>query len=305
MKTFFLRILVWSILMNSQPRISFSQTIPNGDFEDWSGSPEKPLNWGTLNTTTPFGSVITATKTTDNTGGIYAMNLVSQNIPMVGTTIPGLAICGSIKIKTTFTAPYISYEIFGFPFEALPTKLEGNWKYVPAGTDTAIILILLSKWDAIMQKRDTVAFGVKMIFSGISNYTPFTAPIIHVASGDPDTAMILISSSGRSPTVGSSLFVDDLKFTGGNVGVYELQVANSIQQRTYPNPAGDEINFITEQNISEIIIYDVTGRQVESLKSNIANYKMQTEKLTNGIYFYQLLNSNYAICGSGRFNVLR
>lgn len=63
----------------------------------------------------------------------------------------------------------------------------------------------------------------------------------------------------------------------------------------YPNPFDDQINFITSDNDeASLVLYDNYSRQVLEQKF-IHSTKLKTQKLTAGIYFYQMRTSKGGI----------
>lgn len=76
----------------------------------------------------------------------------------------------------------------------------------------------------------------------------------------------------------------------------ENTISNSIS--VYPNPAND---FITISNVKgmDIVIVDVLGKQVANINNASENQTIDTQNLSNGIYFVKVNGSSYKI------NVLR
>lgn len=88
---------------------------------------------------------------------------------------------------------------------------------------------------------------------------------------------------------------------GPPAGINKNVVKNSVW--VYPNPANDNIFFtIIDESAMKILVYDVAGKVVADIivsnkitTVNVAAYK-------NGIYFYQVKNSNGENIQSGKFN---
>jgi len=99
--------------------------------------------------------------------------------------------------------------------------------------------------------------------------------------------------------------------TTKNVLVSELPKTTSIstfqieqQVKVYPNPFDD---FVTvEQEIFQfsdsptLSLFDVTGRQVQSVILKDATQQISTAHLSNGLYFYQVISADGQMAGSGK-----
>jgi hypothetical protein len=73
-------------------------------------------------------------------------------------------------------------------------------------------------------------------------------------------------------------------FNINNVGINE---ANNSVFNLYPNPAADKIT-IDAPAASTIVIYDATGKQIESLVVNTNKTEINLSNYANGIYFINI-----------------
>lgn len=72
----------------------------------------------------------------------------------------------------------------------------------------------------------------------------------------------------------------------------------------YPNPASEHILFQFDNTSGEYIeIYDVMGKLVKSVTARASNQKVNIKSLTNGIYFYQLVDKSRKMIDRGRFSI--
>jgi len=79
--------------------------------------------------------------------------------------------------------------------------------------------------------------------------------------------------------------------TVSTVGIGELDHSNSIN--VYPNPASNEINFeISLTNAEKIHLIDATGKIVSRTKINGELTVVPVHGLTNGLYIYQIFDTN-------------
>ena len=56
--------------------------------------------------------------------------------------------------------------------------------------------------------------------------------------------------------------------------------------RIYPNPTGDYINIQTNEKISSVSIYNMSGQKIIYTEKNIK--KIDVQNITNGIYFIEI-----------------
>lgn len=271
--------------------MAFAQ-IPNNGFEMWTnqGSYNTPDNWGNLNPLTSAASVYTCTKGTPGSVGASYIKLTSKTVAGLGV-VPGVAVSGTIN-TSSFTAGS------GFPFNGQPVSLKGKWQHMASGTDEGFISVYLTKWNTGTNSRDTVGSAVRNLGAMAMAWTSFTININYVSSVLPDSAIIILSASGAggaTPANNSYLYVDDLSFFGGTVGIAENTITiNDIS--IVPNPATNflNVNYVSK-NESEVLIdlIDVTGKSViEPIRnsSHTGNnvIQIETTKLSKGIYFLNL-----------------
>ncbi len=260
--------------------------IPNANFESWTAHTgyDTPDSWDNLNSMTSLASVYTCEKgTTGAPSGASYLKLTSKTVTGIGVA-PGIAVTGTIN-TTTFSVTG------GFPFTTRPINLTGQWQYMAYGSDAGHIAIMLSKWNMTTSRRDTVAFTDQVLSGMAMSWASFTIPVIYRTGAIPDTAMILLSSSGSTPVANSYLWVDTLKFTGASPA-YSVNSTNKETPLTiYPNPATNATNVVyyssTGADIS-ISVTDMSGRIVRELNSKATkgenNVVVNTSGISSGIY---------------------
>ena len=280
---------------------------PNGGFENWSTEYTYlvPDNWQTLNflsiTTPP--NPISAYKATgiDKHSGNFALKLktifVSTNpVPDIIDDTVGLVFKG----KVIFFPPTIN---FGFPFTERPEKLEFWSKYSPVGNDTGGAIVVLRKWNGLGQ--DTIASG-RIFLSATGLFTKFQVNLNYFSTELPDSADIIFGSSlknGRS-RVGSTLYIDDVAFTGW-VGIQEKDVY-SDKVKIVPNPATDAINILAQiDEANNVNITDAGGKEIGLYL--IRNYcvNINTELFAKGIYFYEIRDKKNKVLTKDKFVIIR
>jgi hypothetical protein len=199
--------------------LSYSQEqVPNGGLEIWTNN--KPQNWNTSNdlTNLPFVGYLSVNRSNDAYEGEYAARIITGTL--IGNVVPGFLTIGVLNVN--IQNPEQSGITGGHPFNSRPLLLKGRYKYSTSGEDTGLGALLLSKFNAVTGKRDTIAAG-GWFFSPQSEYVEFSMPILYLKNETPDTLNVLfVSSNFENTTNGSQLFVDDLEFVYGEVSFINL-----------------------------------------------------------------------------------
>lgn len=110
----------------------------------------------------------------------------------------------------------------GAPYSGTPAALSGWFKRITgeldedqSENDSALVLVLLTRWNASLSQRDTVALGRKA-FGEQAEWSAFTAPMDYLLQGPPDTLVVQVYSGidcfCGTGTSGNCcyLYVDDL-----------------------------------------------------------------------------------------------
>jgi hypothetical protein len=307
--------ILFSIVVAVASVCALAQT-PTWDFESWTGSGAtiEPTGWASGNVLTAIPgnqqSVFQATSP-DVHGGTYAMKIVTVDVVTNPdpTQIPdpiGAAFTGTLNGPTF---------VLGFAYTARPATAEFWYKNTLSGADTASFFMWLTKWNGTT--RDTIAEGYWETSSSTSTYTHVTVTLIYNPAFPntlPDTAVVIFSATGvkclTCGNVGSTLWVDDVTFSGWN-GVNEYPSSNGVI--LYPNPASVSVNIsVDTEDASSVVAYDVTGRAVASASLsepvNSINKKagvINTSNLSTGLYSYSVIDKSGNILRAGKFNVVR
>lgn len=269
---------------------AFAQ-IPNNSFENWTsmGSYSNPDNWDNLNSMTSSMSVYTATKGTGGAsgGGASYLKLVSKNVSGMGV-MPGVAVCGTINM-TTFKPQS------GFAFASRPQKLTGSWQYMASGSDAGFVAVYLTKWNAGMMMRDTIAKATQNLSGMAMSWATFNLTLNYMSTATPDSAMIIFSASGATPVANSYLYVDNISFSGTVTGIKnnESLITNTT---IYPNPATEKISIdmdLQKSSNVKLQIVDLTGKVVKELNVGEIQGKhtstISTTNMAKGTYFLKVL----------------
>lgn len=299
MKRIFLTAFAVTLLLTVK---SFSQTIPNAGFENWTQvtSYFEPNGWMTGNQgSTGLGLGAGVNRSADFYAGDSAMELKS-----VGSAFnfPGVAVSGTLASAGLGAVTFGG----GFTWASRSQKLSGYYKYIAGnGVDSALVKVILFKRNGA--SRDTIAVATKGL-GGAATYTQFDAVFVYKDfSTNPDSALIIIQSSKNliAAQAGSIMLVDDLAFSGSVPASINTVSLPNVNISAFPNPANESINFSISniKNVKTLNIYDILGKKVKSIEITSAQLTVSTEDLNNSLYFYQVADRNNNIISTGKFSV--
>ncbi len=223
-----------------------AQTVANLNLETWatrttavSTGVEAPTNWltfddiisGSVGFPLPTGTA-TVSKTTDAHGGSFAARLETKSYSLgaQSATIPGTLVLGSrfIDFGTLYG---------GVPYAARPTQIQFYYKLTQVGggtPDVGAVAVSLSRTTGGVSTDIATA---NASLSPTSTYTLFTLPLTYTEGTAPDSLHIeFYSSAVQSPTIGSTLFIDDISFalpSATRAGLPDAPVSVA------PNPSAD------------------------------------------------------------------
>ena len=301
-----------------------AQNPLNGGMETWVagplGAPNDPTSW---NSTNVLNNIFLPGNSTsvvqDATPGNFVGGALGAKITTVTitnnpdpTSIPsvhGLLFYGSVS-----TSP-LGFKS-GRPNTTRATCLTFNYKYAPSGTDSAVVVSYLTKWNTSgIPKRDTVAmsyFPIGTTATMTAANSPIWYSAAYMSSGNPDSLHVYLSSSigsylpasNPTPQPGSILWIDDVVVNTNwcAVGIKENSAAASI--KVYPNPASNMLTISAgNEEITKAEIFDVTGKKIGVFAFDAMKAKVNVENLSNGLYIYKILNKNNEVIDTGKFNV--
>jgi hypothetical protein len=285
---------------------------PNAGFETWSsslGEDIQPTGWVSYNVFTASlidpgntnPTSVTQAPTPNNYQGTYSAKITTIDLVTnpSSSTIPnrgGYLMAGNVS----FVAPYLHA---GYLSSTRPSTFSYAAKYTPVNFDSAFAMVMLSKWNGT--SRDTIAIGYDYMPAAIAAYQVRNINLIYDAAFNntfPDTAQIFFSASSLfAPQVGSSLWVDALAFSGWT-GVNEAASNNGVE--VYPNPSSNITNFdVVSADAYQVVITDVTGREVNRLMITNKSAKLNSYLLPTGVYTYSVITKENTVLTRGKFSV--
>lgn len=281
-----------------------SQGLQNGGFENWTNLLffYEPQGYVTTNYASvllgggglPRANVSRATAIKNT--GTYSAKLESYAVNAGDTSgVPGAMVTGVLDLANTTIAP-------GFPYSNRPSEVRGFYKYTQGNRpDSGLVSVILTKYDSLaVGPFNVVGAGFAFLSeSAASGMQAFNIPILYTQEMQPDTAIIIISTSSSfsggfdtaaltSAPVGSILYIDDLSFFG-SVGIEKVDELLAAQ--AYPNPAQNSLNikfYIAQNSSSKIELFSIDGKLVYSENRDLLkgdqDLNLQFNDLRNGIY---------------------
>ena len=177
---------------------------------------------------------------------------------------PGIAIYGFLDLG--------SGNVSGKPFTASPTSMTGYYKWSPVSGDIGSINVVFNAAGV------TVGGGNFDFIDAVGTYTPFTIPL-SIAS-DPDTIIVFISGGDQAL---SSLFIDNIRFSGGNVGVKKIAFSDDATLKI-ALPKSTNVSYLVMNALGQLIVSENLG----AMKDGVHAIKLSTSDYTTGVYFVKV-----------------
>ncbi len=255
--------------------------IPNAGFEAWQSAPgyEYPTGWGVVAQATN-GIAVTCEKSTDKYSGDFAARLFTRDLGIA--RVPGLLFTGQLNLTTQNVSG-------GFPYNQRPEYLTGYYKYTPGAGDSCALFGFLTHTRP-SGGRDTVAI---FFWQGgaAANYSPFSIPLLYLSGAQPDTALIVISSSKdpAAPAANSTMWVDALAFEG-NVSA-SAEPTPLLPVVVAPNPATEALRLtLAHEGPLRVWLLNTNGQHVSS-QQLYSGDSLLTGHLPSGAYFLLVLDA--------------
>lgn len=259
--------------------------VLNSDFENWTNIgvdyPDgwRPIDLASYENNTSFLANKSVYKLVGEDAFLGGTSLLIKNYDNNGSPRAGYCYLGTEN--NDYYTPH-------FPFTDTFKYLQGYYKYLPAGDDTA--RINFRAW----QEGRSRSYNDLYLHEPKSEWTFFSMPIVYDASRhQPDSAAIIMWSTSTDSIHGfnSSLYLDHLELVMEpaplKLSVYESSLAFKI----FPNPAGDVLflNSNSKKTLNPNIqcwAVNVQGQKTPlGTEIDSQQARINTAELGAGMYF--------------------
>ena len=262
----------------------------------WGSSPASVFKVGVNYNSSPYSAKIVTTVFSSLTKGLLQLKNDTMGLMFLGTV--------------DFLAGKLTS---GVSYTQRPASLKFWYEYAPVATDTAFLYVLLTKWNALKSVHDTVAQGFFYKNTTVSSFTQGIVNLSYfsnfLSSGNPDTLVIFVSSSSlkkNKAQPGSTLWLDDFTWGGPFTGINGVKASNVESANVYPNPATNSVTFSFPDNSPKtIIIFDITGKKMESDLVKNTSIILNTGGLAGGLYIYQISDLSGGLLQTGKLSIVK
>jgi hypothetical protein len=85
-----------------------------------------------------------------------------------------------------------------------------------------------------------------------------------------------------------------------------INESESILIEVYPNPTSNVLNIKNENpNATQFAVYDVNGKLIKTINLKNTITEVSVKDLSNGMYFYQVLNNEGTILKTDKLSVVK
>ncbi len=206
------------------------------------------------------------------------------------------------------------------PVTTRPATLNGTYRYIDnsvaymgglAEPDTAMVWVILTRWNTTTLHADTVGYGHQHLFATTTDAS-FSCPVTYSSIDMPDSVTVILDPSivkrylsvdgymtSNADGYGSSLTVDRISLDGNVTEINNIHVSGIA---VYPNPATDYITVEPGDAHHYIItVMDVTGKVMKSERVGGGHTRVQVQDLPSGMYLMKMTDLENHIKGRTRF----
>ncbi len=136
----------------------------------------------------------------------------------------------------------------------------------------------------------TVAEQWEILEFDFSNEAPGTAGINF--DNTYDKASIFFNFGTDGATAGEKTYYWDDMIFGQDTDIPEVLLSNV---NIYPNPVNDLMNIHSDVSFDEVLITDISGRTIKTVRASGNNMSVNVNQLPEGIYMIKILNNNEVV----------
>lgn len=262
----------------------------NVGFELWTNN--EPDGWWVLDRLLPVPGPRFVSQSTDARSGNYAVKIEVLNVG-------GAGFLGMM----TLNDPSMDESESGIPYTQRPVDFSFWAKYNLLSTDSFIVVVELTKWNAGTRVR--VGEGTFVRTGTQNNYQKYTVPITYYSNDTPDSLQMFfvvggILGSAPTFTPGSYALIDDVDIlgaTGGgssgapaaptNLTVTLFKTAYTGIRLTWQDNSNNETSFVIERATDSSGPFNSIG----NVGANVSTF--DDVNVTNGVtYYYRVYAQN-------------
>ena len=288
--------------------------IQNGGMELWSGTNlQRPNFWTTSEQAYGIKTnrwVFRETIPESMHSGLNAVRLYSDTTSFLPghmdslIVVPGMIAYGRAK--------YVDDRLItsGLPIYGRPISLSMYVKIYHPVNDTAILRLLLTRWNPNAKQPDTLAYERRNIFpdsSVMSQFSPYIDSLNYIADGQADTVRIMITGGrrGNVQTQGNTMWVDDLKFNYPNDQIVHGDIEDEIF--LYPNPATTKLYIKAKSSLIgyRVSFLDVAGIKIKEVTLDTNTTTIDVSDMHDGHYCYAVQDVDGRPVHDGNINIMK
>ncbi len=148
-------------------------------------------------------------------------------------------------------------------------------------------LFLISKTGAAATVETTYEIGSAQPIV-LETWTSVTIPIANFTGQGFDVNNYLQYKYDVTSVRPGIVYIDNLYFSDVTPTALSVDEAELVGFKIYPNPAQNEWFIQSQSAITSLVLFDVLGKQVLSLKPNSLNSTIDSSGLSKGIYFVRI-----------------
>jgi len=281
---------------------SIAQSIENPGFELWEDAGtviDEPVNWSSIKTSDAGNFINNAApvvwgQSEDAHSGNYSVELF--NVASFGIIATGTVTNGRVHADFDPNVSYIYTNTedpgWNTPFTGRPDSVIVWAKYIPAGTDTAQVKVLLHVNDGSLpphpdNQENRIGYAQINISGTVDTWTRFGAKFNYSSQDNPEYILIVMTSgAGTIAVAGSTVFYDDIQLVGQASGINDQAFANA---KLYAANS-----FIYLENFTGSLleganaeIYSLSGALLWSAPLDSQQTKIKTP-LPQGLYVFKI-----------------
>lgn len=296
--------IITTIAAVAMSAMAFAQLVPNGSFENVTGSNFD--NWTLTSGRTKVRTIINV-----NVNGTPVTIRPATGTKFLGLLNDSPAVNNQIAIGRINTA---------MPMNRRPASIKFKFQYLTSvATESFFAIVVFFQSNPDNRRRDTLQTNVislnqrGLLIGNGGGWLQLTYPLSY-ATWDAESAGALADScsieffstgnfaSGSSTTsLVTELLVEDVEFTSWGTNVNSVANVNASEISNFPNPFSNTtaINYnlaIPSENVS-LTVVDINGKQVFTKNlgrqdAGDVTVNFDGSDLSNGVYFYTLTSDN-------------